>query len=139
MADVLENPGLAILVGSLAGFISCFGFCRIQGWVERKIGLSDTCGILYLHGIPGLLGALVSWIVYGSTKQWNNQAQATIITILIAIFSGAFAGVLTKYLVPNMTSSLLFNDELEFIMPDNDDKTGKKGNNTVRVAPELLQ
>ncbi len=40
--------------------------CRfnvLQGFLERKIGLKDTCGINNLHGMPSLFGAFCSVVL----------------------------------------------------------------------------
>ncbi len=59
-ADLIEEPFVSILVGSLTGLISAYDFAHIHHILKHKINLADTCGVLYLHGIPGLLGALLS-------------------------------------------------------------------------------
>jgi ammonium transporter Rh len=59
-ADLIEEPFVSILVGSLTGIISAFGFAHLGHIMKGKINLADTCGVLYLHGIPGFLGGLLS-------------------------------------------------------------------------------
>ena len=43
--------------------LSTFGFAviqpRLQGWLKK----TDTCGVLYLHGLPGLLGGVAGLMV----------------------------------------------------------------------------
>ena len=34
------------------------GYTSIQPWLERVLGLSDTCGVHNLHGMPGLIGGI---------------------------------------------------------------------------------
>jgi ammonium transporter Rh len=55
-ANMTITPGIALAIGVFTGLISTLGFSKIQGFLERKIALYDTCGIFYLHGIPGMLG-----------------------------------------------------------------------------------
>ena len=44
--------GMAFVIGLCAGALSTFGFAviqpRLQGWLKK----ADTCGVLYLHGLP---------------------------------------------------------------------------------------
>merc|ERR1712048_394312 len=56
-ANLITDCGAfgAILVGMLAGAISCVGFCKPLIPAEY-----DTCGINNLHGMPGIFGGLVS-------------------------------------------------------------------------------
>jgi len=58
VCDQLIYPGSALGLGAIAGFLSVAGFVFIQPYLERKIGLHDTCGIHNLHGMPSLLSAL---------------------------------------------------------------------------------
>ena len=51
-------PIWAILIGIFAGCVSTFGFSRLMFFMETKFGLHDSCGILNLHGLPGLIGAI---------------------------------------------------------------------------------
>lgn len=47
-----------MIVGSVAGIISCLGFTKFKAFVWNKFGLHDSCGILWLHGVPGLIGGI---------------------------------------------------------------------------------
>lgn len=57
-SDLVIQPWGALLIGLLAGWLSVVGYVYISPWLERKIGLHDTCGIHNLHGMPGILGAV---------------------------------------------------------------------------------
>jgi ammonium transporter Rh len=61
-ADLVIGPGGALTVGAVAGFLSTFGYVYIHPFLERKIGLDDTCGVNNLHGMPGIMGAVVGAI-----------------------------------------------------------------------------
>eukprot|EP00298_Acanthocystis_sp_HF-20_P011461 c19405_g1_i2.p1 GENE.c19405_g1_i2~~c19405_g1_i2.p1 ORF type:complete len:455 (-),score=206.01 c19405_g1_i2:40-1404(-) len=61
-ADMMMRPYGALCLGFAAGFLSVFGYTRIQAYLENKIGLFDTCGVNNLHGMPGLLGGFCSVI-----------------------------------------------------------------------------
>merc|ERR1719333_762721 len=54
--------GWASLIGAAGGTLSTLGYQYIQPFLERKIGLHDTCGVHNLHGMPGVFGGIVSVI-----------------------------------------------------------------------------
>lgn len=53
----------ALLLGSIAGTLSVFGFAILSPVLQRKLGIYDTCGVHNLHGMPSVLGAIFSSIV----------------------------------------------------------------------------
>lgn len=62
-ADIIVMPFGAMLTGFVSGAISSFGFAYLSEFLRHKINLHDTCGVLNLHGMPGLIGGFVSAIV----------------------------------------------------------------------------
>jgi ammonium transporter Rh len=66
-ADLDILPGSAVLIGSLAGVLSVWGYVKLSPWLEAKIGLYDTCGVNNLHGLPSLLAAAANMLVIGTT------------------------------------------------------------------------
>jgi ammonium transporter Rh len=81
--------GMAFTIGLLAGALSTFGFAviqsRLQGWVKK----TDTCGVLYLHGLPGLLGGAAGLMV---THSMRTQSLGIVFTAVIALVTGHVAG-----------------------------------------------
>lgn len=57
-ADLVIQPWGAVIVGAVAGVVSTWGYVFIKPWLEEKIHLHDTAGVLHLHGIPGIIGAI---------------------------------------------------------------------------------
>jgi len=57
-SDLVIDPWGALLIGAVAGFVSVYGYVKIQPALKEKFGLDDTCGVHNLHGIPGIIGAL---------------------------------------------------------------------------------
>lgn len=57
-SDLVIGPWASFGIGMLAGLLSTVGFAKVKKWLWDNIGLHDTCGVNYLHGIPGLLGAI---------------------------------------------------------------------------------
>lgn len=60
--DLIVAPGAAMIAGSIAGIVSAMGFLWMNEFLKTKIGLHDTCGVHFLHGIPGTLGGFASVI-----------------------------------------------------------------------------
>ena len=52
-----------MLLGFITGCISSFGFAYLSHALQKCIKLHDTCGVHNLHGMPGVIGGLVSAIV----------------------------------------------------------------------------
>lgn len=122
-SGLFTNPAASLTCGLLAGIISTFGFMYLTKFLNSKIGLMDTCGVHNLHGIPGLLGGILSSIAiaaYQSStmdqsigvnmpffaspykdRTLNEQAWwqilGTITSLGIGLLSGAFAGLLMSF------------------------------------------
>ena len=54
-----------MVVGALAGVLSTLGFRYVQPALQEKLKVHDSCGVNNLHGMPGLLGALISVVMAG--------------------------------------------------------------------------
>ena len=59
-ADLMLQPYGAFLAGCVAGLVSTFGYQVIQPALEDSINFHDSCGVNNLHGMPGILGGLLS-------------------------------------------------------------------------------
>lgn len=112
-ACLATYPGGAIGIGFVAGAISVLGYVDVQPFLERVIGLHDTCGVHNLHGLPALIGALISAVILGSSKKEDYgiaystvvssdrtpsdqalyQVACLAITLGIAIVGGAITGL----------------------------------------------
>lgn len=40
-----------------------------QPWLERKLKIHDTCGVNNLHGIPGIMGTVLSIIMAAAVNK----------------------------------------------------------------------
>jgi len=142
-ADILLYPGWALLIGAVAGIISCWGFEKLGGILEAKYGIYDTCGVNNLHGIPGVIGGLVGALItaFSSEDDFNDlpgefwsgmkaddddrsfgtqagfQFLALVVTLAIAIVSGYLTGkvITSKHFdAPDD----LFDDKVHWEMED---------------------
>lgn len=107
----LTTPGIAFVIGILAGALSTFGFAIIQGKLQNLIKKVDTCGVLYLHGLPGLLGGLAALFVVSGIDA-GNQLKGIAITIAIALLAGMITG---KIISLTGSRHIPYEDEEELI------------------------
>jgi len=63
VADMMIGPAGAFAAGTVMGLISTLGFQKLQSFLHDKIKLHDSCGVLNLHGIPGVLSGVLSIIM----------------------------------------------------------------------------
>lgn len=93
----LVGPFGAVVVGALAGLLSTYGFVKSPFFSD-----CDTCGISNLHGMPGLLGGLVSVAVPTLYKlddadsAMQTQAVGLAATLGVACVAGAITGACLK-------------------------------------------
>jgi ammonium transporter Rh len=81
--------GSAFAIGLGAGVLSTFGFAVLQPRLQRWTKKVDTCGVLYLHGLPGLMGGLAGLLVVRSSQV---QLLGIALTAGIALVTGHVAG-----------------------------------------------
>lgn len=136
-ADLLIGGGGAFLTGFVGGAVSVAGYVYVQGFLEEKLGIHDTCGVNNLHGLPSLIGAIAGMIViaagdkenYGSqwgilfgqpdrtpSEQALNQFYYMIITLVISIVGGALCGLLVKSM-PGLEKATMFMDDKYWEVP----------------------
>jgi ammonium transporter Rh len=73
VCDQLIYPASALTIGFLAGFVSVIGYVYVQPFLERKLGLHDTCGINNLHGMPSLIGGFAGVISASQAKAFDGE------------------------------------------------------------------
>ncbi|CAF3018761.1 unnamed protein product [Rotaria sp. Silwood2] len=136
-----SNIGLhgAMIIGTLAGFISTIGFYAVLPKL-KLIRIHDTCGVHYLHGIPGFIAGIAGIIVAsipersgfqdhltnlcltGGLQRSSNiqvayQAAALVLTLAMAIVGGLFAGALLRLPIFAQKTQY-FDDEVHWHIPD---------------------
>jgi len=107
---LFASPTAAFLIGIIAGLISTIGFSMIQEKLQKKLKMIDTCGVLNLHGLPGLFGGFSAIFIVAGI---NIQIQITgiVITMIIGIGSGLITGKILKL---SGKKKKLYADEEEF-------------------------
>ncbi|MCD6397421.1 MAG: hypothetical protein J7L71_07760 [Spirochaetaceae bacterium] len=90
-ASAFASPLSSFIIGALAGILSTFGFAVLQDKIQSKTKKTDSCGVLYLHGLPGLLGG---FSVFFAVNEINVRSQliGIVITIVVALLSGLLVG-----------------------------------------------
>ena len=67
-------------VGIAAGAFSTAGYLLLSPWLEGRCGLTDTCGVANLHGMPGVLGGLASalfaWLFFSANDALMERGAA---------------------------------------------------------------
>jgi len=160
-ANMLPRPWGALFIGLWAGVLSTWGFNKLEFYLQRKIGLLDTCGVHNLHGMPSIFGAFCSVVLagtehhyeYGGDMGYTNvfpkganitpAAQAAIqlycigITLAIAIGTGWLTGLLIRSSLFNNMEHLYHDDQL-WEVPDATDGSSqdpREIDNNVVVVP----
>ena len=64
-SGVTANLGISLLVGSIAGVLTTVTATFLPDKL-RNCKIHDTIGILYLHGLPGIMGGFVSAMIIAS-------------------------------------------------------------------------
>ncbi|MFA7404582.1 MAG: hypothetical protein WC007_11335 [Pelobacteraceae bacterium] len=115
----LAVPGSAFAIGIMAGIVSTFGFAIIQARLTDMTKKVDTCGVLYLHGLPGLFGGFAALFVVSGI---NVGAQLTgiLITVAVAAGSGLISGKVIAAL-GRRTEPYIDDEEFEGEAPGQED------------------
>jgi len=143
-ADLLVQPWAALLIGSIGAVVSVVGYAYVQPALEKAIGLHDTCGIHNLHGMPGIVGAVLSAIFiafanedyYGSvswaalikrgdaSSQASYQIYSLLVSLILALVSGAFTGLFMSLPIwDRLNTHELFEDAVFWEVEENEEKS----------------
>lgn len=119
-SEMMLTPFGALAAGFLAGTVSTLGYKFFTPILESRFKLQDTCGVHNLHGMPGLLGAILGVVVaalatheaYGdglqsvfpliakgqrsATSQAMYQLFGMFVTLAFASVGGSLGGLLLR-------------------------------------------
>ncbi|OWK04737.1 RHBG [Cervus elaphus hippelaphus] len=141
-AEMMLTPFGALAAGFLAGAISTLGYKFLTPILESKLKVQDTCGVHNLHGMPGVLGALLGVLVAGlatheaygdglksvfpliaegqrsATSQAMHQLFGLFVTLTFASVGGGLGGLLLR--VPILDSppdAQCYEDQIYWEVP----------------------
>ena len=103
-------PGTAFVIGILAGLVSTFGFAIIQSRLTDLTKKVDSCGVLHLHGLPGILGGVAALFVVSGIS-FGSQLAGISVTIVVAAIAGLVTGNIIQLFG---TRSVPYRDDEEF-------------------------
>lgn len=139
--EMMLTPFGSMIVGFLAGIISVLGYKYLQPILEDKLKIQDTCGVHNLHGMPGVLGAIVGVVtsavatvdVYGEgledvfpdvangrepSAQAGYQAISLAVTLAFALLGGLIVGFILKLPVFGAPpDTICFEDSIYWEVP----------------------
>ncbi|XP_075396508.1 ammonium transporter Rh type B isoform X1 [Tenrec ecaudatus] len=141
-SEMLLTPFGALAAGFLAGTVSTLGYKFFTPILESKFKIQDTCGVHNLHGMPGILGALLGVLVtalathdaYGdglesvfpliaqgqrsATSQAVYQLGGLLVTLMFASVGAGLGGLLLKLpFLDSPSDSQCFDDQLYWESP----------------------
>lgn len=83
--------GTSFIIGILAGALSTYSFVVLLPKFQNIIKKVDTCGVMNLHGLPGLMGGIAAiFVVKGISN--TTQLSGIAIMLVIALATGFITG-----------------------------------------------
>jgi ammonium transporter Rh len=79
----IASPSEAFIIGVFGGALSTLGFAVLQGKIQSVLKGIDTCGVMNLHGIPGIFGGIAA-IFIASGIDVGSQLTGIGFTIIVA-------------------------------------------------------
>ncbi|XP_006775787.1 PREDICTED: ammonium transporter Rh type B [Myotis davidii] len=141
-SEMMLTPFGALAAGFLAGTVSTLGYKFFTPVLESKFKVQDTCGVHNLHGMPGVLGALLGVLVAGlathdaygdglqsvfpliaggrrsATAQAMYQLFGLFVTLTVASVGGSVGGCLLKLpFLDAPPDSQCFEDQIYWEVP----------------------
>ena len=162
---ILTNPGAALIIGCFGGIVSSLGYTYLYDFFKDKVGLHDTAGVHNVHGIPGILGGLISAAViaaYNSDPLNNEeeisyltfytnpfdgrsfigqgaiQVAGTFVSLGMGILFGVIAGFLMAIFYKRYSANEFYNDYYNFEQVALLREVGSKSSPLVNVSPQRM-
>jgi ammonium transporter Rh len=103
----IVSPAIAFVIGLAAGVLCVIGYVVIQGKLQAKLKIVDTCGVHNLHGMPGLLGGISAIAVV------PGIAAAQLSGIVFTVISALAAGLVGGFIIRLTGSKVSFYEDAE--------------------------
>ena len=118
-ADILYDGWVAYLVGCLTGVISCLLFAYAPKLFE-KLNIQDIAGVFNLHGVPGLIGGLISAIFRAAyiDDKGGKQVAGTFISLGISLTGGIVVGFVIRAFHSYESPNDYFNDKTNVVLEE---------------------
>lgn len=91
-SDLVVTASISMLIGAFAGLVSAVGFLHLGPYLQKSIGLHDTCGVHNLHGIPGVIGGVIGAISAASAEASFSGDNSALVATFAAIGEGRTTG-----------------------------------------------
>ncbi|XP_043916024.1 ammonium transporter Rh type A-like [Protopterus annectens] len=103
-ADLINVPWIAMTVGFLAALIATFGYRSVKPFLQSMLQIHDTCGVLCLFGLPGLIGAFtrITLITMDNLTQLHTLSESIIrefASLCMTVATSLIAGLLTGFIL----------------------------------------
>ncbi|XP_061104289.1 rh blood group, D antigen [Conger conger] len=107
--SVADVPWVAMVIGLSAGLVSSLGFRYLKPHLQVVFKCHDTCGVLSVHGLPGILGWAFFILIRtlsppnvqrGPSRLGNSPGQFSfilLVTLSLSLSLGALTGLLMKW------------------------------------------
>uniref|UniRef100_UPI00398E716B rh blood group, D antigen isoform X1 n=2 Tax=Pristiophorus japonicus TaxID=55135 RepID=UPI00398E716B len=102
-APLIPSAYIAMIIGLITGVLCTLGFKYLKAMFQLYLGVHDTCGVLYTHALPGVIGGIVYIILLSisddlqrkmlHTEYWQT---AMFITMAMSILTGLITGFILK-------------------------------------------
>ncbi|CEF59659.1 Rh30-like protein [Strongyloides ratti] len=163
VANVVTNPWVSLVVGTISGFISVLGYEFVTPILSKKGILHDTCGVINLHGFPGIISGICGiifafiytknyyvndeyYMIFPETKNGRTSSQQALyqfIGLVIALFGSLIGGILTGIILrlpvwDKVPDDDLFSDSKYFHTPDDYEFTTKISSNIKTLKNKKL-
>ena len=66
---MMYEPYIPLILGAVVGCLTTIGLNFFKPFLDKK-GLHDTCGVLWVNFLPGLIGAITGAIAMG--ENWGR-------------------------------------------------------------------
>lgn len=151
-ANMSLAPWVSIVIGCCAGLLSTYGYHATTEALRSKFNIDDTCGVHNLHGMPGILGAIIAPIVILAMddteaasivyedRTKGEQAGIQLLALVITLAMALVGGVITSKIVEAMTEGVkwplgAFGDHVLWEVPDDYVSTGQAAQGERGVTP----